>query len=170
MDTTETPRRSARSEPRLTWHQRHHSSLTRGERAADAMRNKMGSWGFVGGFVAFMVVWAAVNTAGGRWDPYPFILLNLFLSMLAGLQGAILLIAAKRQDGIAAALAQHDFDTNAAAKVDIEALLEINHRQLLMLADLQAILGRTVLEPERAPFPQPDVVPLGAARRAGSGS
>jgi uncharacterized membrane protein len=167
MDTTHTPRRSARTEPRLTWHQRHHSSLTRGERAADAMRNKMGSWGFVAGFVVFMIVWAAVNTAGVRWDPYPYILLNLFLSMLAGLQGAILLIAAKRQDGIAAALAQHDFDTNAAAKVDIEALLAINHRQLLMLADLQAILGRTV--PGAEPAARPDGVPLGAARRAGSG-
>lgn len=41
---------------------------------------------------------------------------NLFLSMLAGLQGAILLIAAKRQDAIAAALAEHDYETNLAAK------------------------------------------------------
>jgi uncharacterized membrane protein len=151
MEIPPAAQKSARSEQRLTWHQRHHSSLTRGERAADAMRNVMGSWGFVGGFVAFMLIWAAANTVGIRWDPYPYILLNLFLSMLAGLQGAILLIAAKRQDGIAAALAQHDFETNAAAKVDIEALLEINHRQLLMLADLGAILGRTV--PEPAPLP-----------------
>jgi uncharacterized membrane protein len=105
------------------------------------MRNGMGSWAFVGGFVAFMLVWAAINTLAIRWDPYPFILLNLFLSMLAGLQGAILLIAAKRQDGIAAALAQHDFDTNTAAKIDIELLLEINHRQLAMLAELQRLLG-----------------------------
>ena len=63
----------------------------------------MGSWRFVGGFVAFMIVWAIANSLAFRWDPYPFILLNLFLSMLAGLQGAILLIAAKRQDAIAAA-------------------------------------------------------------------
>lgn len=167
MDTTDTVHRSARTEPRLTWHQRHDSSLTRGERAADAMRNTMGSWGFVAGFVVFTLVWAAVNTVGAIWDPYPYILLNLFLSMLAGLQGAILLIAAKRQDGIAAALAQHDFDTNAAAKVDIEALLEINHRQLLMLADLQAILRRT--RPGTEPVPQPDSVPLRPARGAGSG-
>jgi uncharacterized membrane protein len=152
MDTTDTRRRSARAEPRLTWHQRHNSSLTRGERAADRMRNTMGSWGFVAGFVVFMLVWAALNTGGIRWDPYPYILLNLFLSMLAGLQGAILLIAAKRQDGIAAALAQHDFDTNAAAKV--------------MLAELQAILSRTV--PEGAAVPSSDVVPLAAARRGGA--
>src|SRR6478609_2334867 len=154
------------SKQQKTWHDRHKDSLTKGQRAADIMRNGMGSWPFVGSFIGFMLIWAAINTwalATKSWDPYPFILLNLFLSMLAGLQGAILLIAAKRQDGIAAALAQHDFDTNAAAKVDIEALLEINHRQLLMLADLQAILGRTMPGPERAPLPQPDVVPLGAA-------
>ncbi|MDJ0378203.1 DUF1003 domain-containing protein [Cryobacterium sp. PH31-L1] len=106
------------------------------------MRNSMGSWKFVGGFILFMILWAGANSFASGWDPYPFILLNLFLSMLAGLQGAILLISAKRQDAIAAALAQHDFDTNIAAKTDIEALLEINNRQLAMIGDLQAILER----------------------------
>jgi uncharacterized membrane protein len=105
------------------------------------MRNVMGSWRFVGGFVLFMLLWAAANSLAIRWDPYPFILLNLFLSMLAGLQGAILLIAAKRQDGIAAALAQHDFDTDAAAKTDIELLLEMNSRQLVMIAELRTLLA-----------------------------
>jgi uncharacterized membrane protein len=126
------------------WHTAHRESLTRGERAADVMRNSMGSWTFVGGFVLFMAAWALVNSTlpRGAWDPYPFILLNLFLSMLAGLQGAILLIAAKRQDAIAAALAQHDYDTNIAAKADIEALLEINNRQIRMLHDLQQLLDQ----------------------------
>ena len=132
--------RSARRLSKSTWHQRATSSLTRGERAADVVRNGMGSWRFVGAFVAFMVVWAAVNSLPVRWDPYPFILLNLFLSMLAGLQGAILLIAAKRQDAIAAALAQHDFDTDAAAKVDIELLLDMNARQLAMIAELRTLI------------------------------
>lgn len=120
------------------WHSTHQESLTRGQRAADIMRNGMGSWPFVGGFVLFMIVWAIVNTllAARAWDAYPFILLNLFLSMLAGLQGAILLIAAKRQDAIAAALAQHDYETNVAAKADIEALLEINRRQLALIEEL----------------------------------
>jgi uncharacterized membrane protein len=63
--------------------------------------------------------------------------------MLAGLQGAILLIAAKRQDASAAALAQHDYDTNIAAKKDIEALLAINQRQLEMIADLTTLLQRS---------------------------
>ena len=83
------------------WHEDHRANLNRGERAADIMRHGMGSGKFVGRFLGFMVVWAILNTAMRGWDPHPFILLNLFLSMLAGLQGAILLIAAKRQDAIA---------------------------------------------------------------------
>ena len=97
------------SEAELNWHDMHYQTLTPGQRAADHMRNGMGSWIFIGIFIGFMALWALINLTTRAWDPYPFILLNLFLSMLAGLQGAILLIAAKRQDAISAALAQHDF-------------------------------------------------------------
>ena len=124
------------------WHQEHDAHLTRGQRAADLLRNGMGSWPFVGGFILFMIAWAVINSTAARWDPYPFILLNLFLSMLAGLQGAILLIAAKRQDGLAAALAQHDYDTNVTAEHDIESLLEINKRQIAMIEELHEIICR----------------------------
>ena len=130
--------------PHKTWHSVQMESLSRGQKAADVMRNTMGSWPFVFGFLGFMALWAIVNSLGAAfhaWDKYPFILLNLFLSMLAGLQGAILLIAAKRQDAIAAALAQHDYDTNVQAKADIEALLTINKRQLVIIEDLQKILA-----------------------------
>ncbi|PPB48398.1 DUF1003 domain-containing protein [Arthrobacter pityocampae] len=123
-----------------TWHDKHEASLTGGQRAADLMRNGMGSWPFVGGFIGFMLIWAAVNTwalAAQAWDPYPYILLNLFLSMLAGLQGAILLIAAKRQDAIAAAMAQHDYDTNLQSKAAIDLLIDINRQQLDILRELQ---------------------------------
>jgi len=57
--------------------------------------------------------------------------------MLAGLQGAILLIAAKRQDAIAAAMAQHDYDTNLRAKEEIELLIAINREQLEILKELK---------------------------------
>jgi uncharacterized membrane protein len=125
-----------------TWHDRHKASLTTGQRAADIMRNGMGSWPFVGGFIGFMLIWAAINTwalAAKAWDPYPYILLNLLLSMLAGLQGAILLIAAKRQDAIAAAMAQHDYDTNLKAKEEIELLISINREQLAILLELKTV-------------------------------
>ena len=128
------------SRPVDNWHEKHHGGLTAGQRAADRMRNGMGSWTFIAVFVAFMAAWALFNLTARAWDPYPFILLNLFLSMIAGLQGAILLIAAKRQDAIAAALAQHDYETNLAAKREIEELMTINRRQLEMLAELQQIV------------------------------
>lgn len=138
-----------RETPQLTWHQYHTERLTRGERAADRLRNVMGSWPFVGGFLIFMGAWAVANASATAWDPYPFILLNLFLSMLAGLQGAILLIAAKRQDAISAALARHDFETDTAARTDIETLLQINRAQMQLIEELHALAKR----PERRADP-----------------
>jgi uncharacterized membrane protein len=122
----------------INWHTRHTQTLTRGQRAADQLRNYMGSWTFIAIFLLAMGAWAVINASKVAWDPYPYILLNLFLSMLAGLQGAILLIAAKRQDAIAAALAQHDFETDAAAKTEIEELMDINRRQLALIEELLA--------------------------------
>ena len=133
--------------PLSNWHLDERLTLTRGERAADWLRNGMGSWTFVALFGVVMVAWAFINTTVAGFDPYPFILLNLFLSMLAGLQGAILLIAAKRQDAIAAALAQHDFETNIAAKREIEQLMEINRAQLAILRELRAEADRARREP-----------------------
>jgi uncharacterized membrane protein len=85
-----------------------------GERSADRMRNMMGSWPFVFTFFAIMIVWALVNTLlfehilhHKAFDPYPYILLNLFLSMIAGVQAAALLIAAKRADSISSEVAIH---------------------------------------------------------------
>lgn len=117
--------------------------LTLGERAADRLRNGMGSWGFVFGAVGFLALWMAVNRRSG-FDPYPFILLNLVLSCLAALQGAILLIAAKRSDQISSELARHDYETDSRAEKMIEhisvsftAMAEQHaelHRQLAALA------------------------------------
>ncbi len=104
--------------PRNIW--RHHpgvrsnEELTLGERAADRLRNGMGSWAFVFGALIFLAGWMAGNRDVG-FDPYPFILLNLVLSCVAALQGAILLIAARRSDQIAAELANHDYRTNLDA-------------------------------------------------------
>ncbi|RFA07764.1 hypothetical protein B7R21_15810 [Subtercola boreus] len=104
----------------------------------------MGSWPFIGIFITLMGVWAGVNTIAlkdGSWDPYPYILLNLFLSMLAGLQGAILLIAAKRQDSISAAMAKHDFDTNVASKTEIDRLLQLGEQHLQMITELTELVN-----------------------------
>ena len=110
--------------------------LTIGERAADSMRNAMGSWVFVGCFFAVMVLWAVANSVfyvGGThgkhgFDPYPYILLNLFLSMLAGVQAAALLIASKRQDAITSALALHEHDLlTENTRITKEAHVGVEH-------------------------------------------
>ena len=133
---------------RSQWHKhpavRSDDELTFGERAADVMRNGMGSWIFVGGFFAVMILWAIANSAfylGGSngkhgFDPYPYILLNLFLSMLAGVQAAALLIAAKRQDGISSELAIHDNElltenTKLTKEVHIGVQHALTNTQLL---------------------------------------
>jgi uncharacterized membrane protein len=122
--------------------------LTRGERAADRMRNGMGSWGFVFGFLAAMAVWAVLNTwvlphLGGRgFDPFPYILLNLLLSTLAGLQGGILLIAAKRADQISSELAQHDYEADVA----VHTLVTELHRDFAVLQTQHAEQGRQLAE------------------------
>ena len=107
------------------WHRhpgvRSGDDLTRGERAADVLRNAMGSWGFVCGALLFLAGWMLGNRNVG-FDKYPFILLNLILSCLAALQGAILLIAAKRQDQISSELAMHDFETNQEADDIVKAI------------------------------------------------
>ncbi len=110
---------------RSLWHRhpavRSDEELTLGERAADSLRNGMGSWSFVFGALLFMAGWMIGNGNHG-FDKYPFILLNLILSCVAALQGAILLIAAKRADQISSELALHDYQTNVEADEIIHAV------------------------------------------------
>ena len=121
-------------------------TLTLGERAADLMRNGMGSWPFVFSALGFLTIWMIYNGRHG-FDPYPFILLNLVLSCLAAMQGAILLIAAKRADTISSELAQHDFELDKEALTitvqihdlikRIDGLTEVIHS--LVVADSKMI-------------------------------
>ena len=118
---------------RNVWHRhpavRTGEQLTVGERAADKVRNGMGSWWFVFGSLLFLAGWMTGNRNVG-FDPYPFILLNLVLSCVAAMQGAILLIAAKRADQVASELAVNDFETNKRAEhaiTDIHALVRDIH-------------------------------------------
>lgn len=113
------------------------NQLSLGERAADILRNGMGSWAFVFGALIFLAIWMLFNGTHG-FDAYPFILLNLVLSCLAALQGAILLIAAKRQDQVASELAQHDLNT------DIEA-----HDLIVTMVTEHALLSRKLSRIEK---------------------
>ncbi|MEY9856703.1 putative membrane protein [Catenulispora sp. GAS73] len=103
--------------------------LTRGERAADKMRNGMGSWMFVFVSLVFLAVWMTLNivldkSTGHTFDAYPFILLNLVLSCVAALQGAILLIAAKRSDQVSSELAEHDYEADCQSREMLHVLTE----------------------------------------------
>ena len=129
-----TPRISTR------WHHpgvRYGDRLTLGERAADRMRNGMGSWTFVFGALIFLAGWMIGNRNVG-FDKYPFILLNLVLSCLAAMQGAILLIAAKRQDQISSELAQHDYETNVEADEIVKAIHELTTKIAAQTEEIHA--------------------------------
>lgn len=78
------------------------ASMTRGQRAADAVAAFGGSWIFITCFIVIMIVWVGLNSVilakySETFDPYPYILLNLFLSMLAAIQAPIILMAQNRQ-------------------------------------------------------------------------
>src|SRR3954465_7402362 len=113
---------------KTVWHRhpgvRSGDELTLGERSADRLRNGMGSWAFVFGALLFLTGWMVGNRNVG-FDPYPFILLNLVLSCLAAMQGAILLIAAKREDQVSSELAMHDYETNVEAEKIVKAIHEL---------------------------------------------
>ncbi|MEV4536616.1 DUF1003 domain-containing protein [Asanoa sp. NPDC049518] len=113
---------------RSLWHRhpgvRTGGELTRGERAADRLRSVMGSWGFVFGALLFLAGWMVGNGRHG-FDPYPFILLNLVLSCLAALQGAILLIAGRRADQISSELALHDYEADKHSQETVDALYRL---------------------------------------------
>jgi uncharacterized membrane protein len=97
---------------------------TPGERLADAVARFGGSWVFIIMFASFMSVYAALNVFLGKsaWDPYPFILLNLFLSMLAAVQAPVIMMSQNRQDAKDRLRSELDFDVNRRAASDIQGL------------------------------------------------
>ena len=114
------------------------NDLTTGERAADRLKRSFGTWTALGIVAAAIAVWITLQATGARFDPYPFILLNLCLSCLAAVQGIILQISANRGDKKAAEVALHtEANTNHLIAVDDE-LLTLQRGQCEMLAALAA--------------------------------
>jgi len=97
---------------------------TVGERIADVVAGFGGSWTFIIAFSIGMAVYMAVDQALGRraWDPYPYILLNLFLSMLAAVQAPIIMMSQNRQDTKDRLRGELDYDVNRRAAVEIQGL------------------------------------------------
>jgi uncharacterized membrane protein len=106
---------------------------TVGERTADAVARFGGSWTFIGLFAVLLAVYVAINVALRRtaWDPYPFILLNLFLSMLAAIQAPVIMMSQNRQDTKDRLRGELDYEVNRRSESEIQGLT----RRMSLLAD-----------------------------------
>jgi CRP/FNR family cyclic AMP-dependent transcriptional regulator len=98
--------------------------FTTGERIADAVARFGGSWSFIILFGTVLVVYSGINIALGKsaWDPYPFILLNLFLSMLAAIQAPVIMMSQNRQDTKDRVRGELDYEVNRRAESEIQGL------------------------------------------------
>ncbi|MCV0414769.1 MAG: DUF1003 domain-containing protein [Brevundimonas sp.] len=116
--------------------------LSFGDRLADRVASFGGSWTFISAFGVFLAVWAGLNLALGRgaFDPYPFIFLNLMLSMLAAIQAPIIMMSQNRQSEKDRLDAANDYQVNLKAEIEIMAL----HEKLDELRDRQ--LGAMILK------------------------
>jgi uncharacterized membrane protein len=102
-------------------------NATLGQRAADAVATFGGSWVFLLIFAAIMLVWVVLNSLilvryQKTFDPYPYILLNLFLSMLAAVQAPIILMSQNRHADKDRINAEHDYEVNLKAELEIMLL------------------------------------------------
>ena len=100
---------------------------TFGERLADRVAQLGGSWGFITIFTGMLAAWVVLNTvvlarSGGGFDPYPYIFLNLILSMVAALQAPVILMSQNRQAARDRLAANLDYEINLKAEVEIMAL------------------------------------------------
>jgi CRP/FNR family transcriptional regulator, cyclic AMP receptor protein len=112
-----------------------------GDRIADSVAQFGGSWTFIILFGAVLLFYTATNTAlkGKAWDPYPFILLNLFLSMLAAIQAPVIMMSQNRQDTKDRVRGELDYDVNLRAEAEIQSLsnkLNLLHEKIGDVDDL----------------------------------
>ncbi|MCR6702600.1 MAG: DUF1003 domain-containing protein [Dokdonella sp.] len=115
-----------------------------GDRIADRVAAVGGSWAFIGSFVVALVAWMLFNTfvlARQAFDPYPYILLNLVLSCVAALQAPIIMMSQNRQAAADRLGAQHDYEVNVKAELEImqvhEKLNALRERDWAVLVELQ---------------------------------
>ena len=147
-------------------------ALTLGERLADRIATFGGSWRFILIFGAVLAVWILFNTAlalFGRFDPYPFILLNLLLSCIAAVQAPVIMMSQNRAEAKDRRRAEYDYRVNLKAELEIrhlhekldhllshqwERLIEVQQVQLELLEELASAraAGRRAVAPE-APKP-----------------
>ena len=139
-----------------TLHESAAENLTFGERMADHIASFGGSWTFIGIFFLFLLSWMGVNVfllATHPFDPYPFILLNLILSCLAAIQAPVIMMSQNRQEAKDRERAQHDYQINLKAELEIRQLNEkVDHllmqqgQRLLEIQQIQLELMEEIAE------------------------
>ena len=109
------------------WHESHDKRRTRGDRIADRVAAFIGSWAFIIGQTGVMALWIVVNTLAlfgfMRFDEYPFVFLNLFMSAEAAFATPLILMSQNRSAERDREHAQTDFEVNVEAKAEIEQLI-----------------------------------------------
>jgi len=119
---------------------------TAGERVADSVASFGGSWTFIISCFVVLSVYTMVNVVLGKsaWDPYPFILLNLILSMLAAIQAPIIMMSQNRQDKKDRVRSEMDFDVNRRSESEIQRLAEKLHLIGDKIDDVEDLLRREI--------------------------
>ncbi len=128
--------------------------MTTGERIADAVAGFGGSWTFIITFAVVLTIYTLANIilGGKAWDPYPFILLNLFLSMLAAIQAPVIMMSQNRQDTKDRLRGELDFDVNRRAESEIQGMSRKLNQLDERLDDLSDLLrGKAAPTAEHGP-------------------
>ena len=135
-----------------------------GGRLADALARVGGSWSFIAGFILLLLLW----TIGNAWllgretfDPYPFVFLNLVLSMLAAIQAPIIMMSQNRQAARDRIDAVHDYEVNLKAEIEIMALHEkmdaLRHSEIVAVhRQIVALTERLGAVEQLLKAPKPD--------------
>jgi uncharacterized membrane protein len=120
-------------------------TATLGERIADHVARFGGSWNFIITFAVLLVVYTTINVVLNTkaWDPYPFILLNLFLSMLAAIQAPVIMMSQNRQDTKDRMRSELDFDVNRRAEAEIQSLAHKINLLTDKVSDVEDLLRDT---------------------------
>lgn len=119
------------------------AKMTFGDKVADKVSEKAGSWGFIIGFSCFLIFWIVLNTiiltGDNQVDPYPFILLNLLLSCLAALQAPIIMMSQNRQAAKDSLRNQNDYRTDLKSELILE---ELHDKMEIIIKQQYKIINR----------------------------
>ena len=139
--------------------------LSLGARVSDGVARIVGSWRFIIIQSVLLLIWMALNVTAfiEHWDPYPFILLNLALSFQAAYTAPVLMMSQNRQSIIDRNAAQHDYDVNLKAELEIELLHQkidlMREKEIAELIGIIRVLQGALCDAEGRPLPRAAIEP-----------